>query len=100
MAMADDRISLDGVVASVHHLRARDSDSISSTCEYILTVEQLPAVIDWLRRHGEDESWLVILFKTSRVSPETDDQYLNLQYCKNHGVVRYGVGFAWPAKYC
>jgi hypothetical protein len=47
--------------------------------------------VEQLRQHGRHGSWLAFLFDTTRVSEDTDDRSLALQYSVEHG----RVGLDW-----
>ena len=87
-----DAIHVDAVVAKVHHLQDRVAPGIiSSQCEYVIRPNHLAAVIEQLSHTGREAAWAVFMFRTAIPSLETTDDWLNLQYSIEQGV----VGLDW-----
>jgi hypothetical protein len=85
-------IRIDASVAKIHHVQDRGTPSVtSSQCEYVIRSDELPGVVEELRRSGDDAAWAVFMFRTVIVSAETADDCLNLQYSLEQGV----VGLDW-----
>lgn len=89
--LADEVIRIEDTVATVHHLRDSCSSVVSSQCEYVVRLRQIPPVVEQLKRTGGEAAWVVFMFKTVIPSVETTDDYLNLQYSVCNGI----VGMEW-----
>jgi len=85
-------IRIEASVAKIHHLHNRgEPDVTTSQCEHVIRTDDLPAVVEALRRSGGDAAWAVFMFRTAIASAETADDCLNLQYAIEGNV----VGLEW-----
>lgn len=79
-------------IATVHHTENRLLPrTLSTKCEYVMRPNRLPAVVKQLRHSGKEGAWAVFMFRTTRLSDETSDNVLNLQYSVEKGI----IGFDW-----
>jgi hypothetical protein len=91
MSSSEDDIRVRNKFDNPHHLVDRDNQNVRTKWEYVVQLEQIPVVLECLRRSGQDESWVVFMFYTPIISEQTSDNALNLQY----SVLNGELGLDW-----